>query len=106
MENAVIRVNVLGNTQGPACSAQAHPGEALVDLCDAARAPIAFSCRSASCGTCRVEVLEGAELLTAPSRPEFEILEIFEARPNERLACQAKLGQGEGIVVLRWAGDD
>ncbi|UQA63708.1 (2Fe-2S)-binding protein [Polyangium aurulentum] len=101
-----MRVHVLESSLGPACSAQAQPGEALVDVCDVARAPIAFSCRSASCGTCRVEVLEGAELLTAPSRPEQEILDIFEARPNERLACQAKLGAGEGVVLLRWAGED
>lgn len=102
----MIYVHVLGNTLGPACIAQAAPGDALVDVCDEARAPVSFSCRSASCGTCRVEVLEGAELLTVPSREEREVLDLFDARPTERLACQARLAEGEGRLALRWAGDD
>jgi ferredoxin len=99
-------VHVLGNTLGPACIAHAAAGDALVDVCDEARAPVSFSCRSASCGTCRVEVLEGAELLTVASREEREVLELFDARPTERLACQARLACGEGRLSLRWAGDD
>jgi len=38
-------------------------GGEIVDICDQYFAPIPFSCRSASCGTCQVEVLEGEELL-------------------------------------------
>ncbi len=103
----MIRVDVLASSLGPACSAQAAPGDALIDICDEARAPVSFSCRSASCGTCRVEVLEGEALLRAPAPEEREVLELFDARPSERLACQAKLVEGgEGRLVLRWAGDD
>lgn len=102
----MIEVDVLANRLGPARSVQAASGDALIDVCDEARAPVSFSCRSASCGTCRVEVLEGAALLTAPEREEREVLALFDARPSERLACQARLAEGEGRVVLRWAGDD
>ena len=46
--------------------ANAPEGGRLVDFCDELRAPIPFSCRSASCGTCRMEILEGTELLEPP----------------------------------------
>jgi len=102
----VIRVEFLANELGPAASANAGPREALVDVCDACRAPISFSCRSASCGTCRVDVLEGASLLESPSADEAEVLAVFDAPPTHRLACSARLSDGAGLVRLRWAGDD
>ena len=44
-------------------------GGALVDTCDDNNAPVPFSCKSASCGTCRIEILEGAdELLPPPTK--------------------------------------
>ena len=43
----------------------APDGGSLADLCDDHEAPIPFSCRSASCATCHIEVLEGAEALVA-----------------------------------------
>jgi ferredoxin len=77
----------------------------LLDACDEgrARAPVAFSCRSANCGTCRVEVLSGTELLDPPGEDERDEL----ARLGDgglRLACQAVIRGGEGRVVLRWVG--
>ena len=41
--------------------AEAPDGGDLVDICDRVLAPIPFSCRSASCGTCHIDILEGAE---------------------------------------------
>jgi ferredoxin len=102
----VIRVEFLPNELGPEASAEAEPPFALIDVCDACRAPVSFSCRSASCGTCRVEVLEGEALFEPPSEDEREVLEVFDARPSERLACRARIRAGEGLVRLRWAGDD
>lgn len=73
----------------------AAPGAALVDLCDAHDAPIPFSCRVASCGTCRIHVLEGAEELLPPAEDELDLLDVFNLKPPRvRLACQAKLGPG------------
>jgi len=37
----------------------APDGGSLADLCDDHEAPIPFSCRSASCATCHIEILEG-----------------------------------------------
>lgn len=73
----------------------APAGSSLIDLCDAHEAPIPFSCRSASCGTCRIHVLEGADDLLPPATDELELLDVFNvAPPHVRLACQAKLRPG------------
>jgi ferredoxin len=81
---------------------QASAGTRLVDLCDEARAPVPFSCRSASCGTCRVDVLEGAALLEGARDEELDVLDIFGDDPSRRrLACQARVGFGTGCVRVR-----
>jgi len=77
----------------------APEGGALVDLCDARLAPIPFSCRSANCGACRVEILEGADALCAPEAEERAILALFASPPTHRLACSAKVKPG--LVTLR-----
>lgn len=79
----------------------------LLDVCDEARAPLAFSCRSANCGTCLVAVIAGAEWLEPARADELEVLaalDVGRARPAERLACQVSLRPGPGLVRLRWVG--
>lgn len=76
-------------------------GERLIDACDELGAPVLFSCRTASCGVCRVQVEEGAKSFTHPSADEVEVLEIFEASPGERLACQLVVAVGGGSIRLR-----
>jgi len=99
------RIEFAANEFGPAVAVDLPDGGALVDVCDDAHAPVPFSCRSASCGTCRVEVLAGAALLEPPKRDELEVLDIFTAAPTHRLACQAVVRAGPGLVVLRSASD-
>ena len=79
------------------------PGTRLVDVTDEhPGAAVPYSCRSASCGTCRVEVLEGADALDEPELDELEVLEIFGDDPQRvRLCCQAKLARDTDRVVLR-----
>jgi ferredoxin len=86
---------------GPATLTDAPEGGALIDLCDEARAPVELSCRSANCGTCRVEVLDGAALLAPPGPRELDALSGLAASPTQRLACQAVVRAGGGHV-LRW----
>jgi ferredoxin len=78
--------------------------------CTVDEGPIPVQCRSASCGTCWVGVLGGAEKLTAVSPRERKAMQLFgyidtdDAQPLIRLACQA---QGEGavsIVIPAWNG--
>jgi 2Fe-2S ferredoxin len=71
---------------------EAPAGARLADLADENAAPIPFSCRSASCGTCRSEVVEGAEHLSDPEDEELDVLDIFGDDPKKkRLCCQARL---------------
>ena len=92
-------IEVLQSQHGPAVTLTVA-GDRLLDACDDARAPIAFSCRSASCGTCRVEVLVGADRLEPPGANELEVLAIFAAAPAERLACQVLVRPGLGLIRL------
>jgi 2Fe-2S ferredoxin len=95
-----------GNLFGPDCRVEVPEGGRLVDVCDRVQAPVPFSCRAATCGTCRIEVVEGAELLEPREGPEAELLALLGDPPSYRLACQAKLTRAEGLVHLRIAGDE
>lgn len=89
-------------SESPTVEVSAPDGGALVDLCDEHNAPIPFSCRSASCGTCRVDVLEGADLLDPPGDEELDVLDIFGDDPAaRRLACQVRVQQGPGRLRVR-----
>jgi ferredoxin len=86
----------------PPCEVNSPKGGKLVDICDASDAIIPFSCRSASCGTCRVDVSEGADLLEPPRDEELDVLDVFGDDPaKRRLACQARVRAGEGRVRVR-----
>jgi 2Fe-2S ferredoxin len=81
-------------------------GGALVDTCDDHEAPVPFSCKSASCGTCRVEVLEGASELLPAADEELDVLDIFATPPPaHRLACQAKMKPGLATLRVRPVDD-
>jgi ferredoxin len=85
-----------------AVEVDAPEGGRLVDLCDDEGAPVPFSCRSASCGTCRIDLLEGGDLLEPPSDEELELLDIFGDDPRRcRLACQASVRAGAGRLRVR-----
>lgn len=72
--------------------------------------PIPVECRSASCGTCWVGVLGGAEKLSDVAAregkkiKEFGYIETSEPRPLIRLACQAKALGAVSIVIPPWNG--
>lgn len=86
---------------------EAPEGGSLADLCDRIDAPIPFSCRSANCGTCRIEVLEGASELLPAKDDELDVLDIFAiAPPTHRLACQSQMKPGLGVVRIRSINDD
>lgn len=76
-------------------------GGRLVDVCDDVSAPVPFSCRGASCATCVVRVLEGADLLDPPDVDEADMLAILGSPPEERLACAAVVGKRPGVLRLR-----
>jgi ferredoxin len=84
----------------------APDGGALADLCDDTKAPIPFSCRSANCGTCRIDVLDGMSVLIEPEDEELDVLDIFADDPKKRrLACCVKLRAAAGLVRVRPVDD-
>ena len=97
----VPKIEFLGNSIGPAKVVDVETGGELVDICDHYFAPIPFSCRSASCGTCHIEIVEGAELLSDPEEQEEELLEILGGEGDSRLACQARVKAGPGLIRIR-----
>ena len=93
---------VFESPDSPPLEVSAPRAGRLLDLCDEKSAGIPFSCRSASCGTCRVDVLEGAELLDPPADEELDVLEIFGDDPKRRrLACQVTFREGDGRLRVR-----
>lgn len=72
--------------------------------------PIPVECRSASCGTCWVGVLGGAEKLSNVAAregkkiKEFGYIDTTEPKPLIRLACQAQALGAVSIVIPPWNG--
>lgn len=71
---------------------------------------IPVECRSASCGTCWVGVVGGAEKLSEVSRLERKQMKVFgynqpdDPKPFMRLACQARAYGAVSIVIPPWNG--
>jgi ferredoxin len=97
---SLVRLVIVAAEGERSVEADVPIGERLIDVCDELQAPILFSCRTASCGVCRVHVREGAKTFTHPTADETEVLEIFEASPGERLACQLVIHYAAGPVRL------
>jgi ferredoxin len=72
--------------------------------------PIPVECRSASCGTCWVGVLGGAEKLAdvgvreGKKIKEFGYIDTAEPKPLIRLACQAQAQGAVSVVIPPWNG--
>ena len=72
--------------------------------------PIPVECRAASCGTCWVGVLGGAEKLSdvgareGKKIKEFGYVDTAEPKPLIRLACQAQAQGAVSIVIPPWNG--
>ena len=95
MPKVLFVANGFGNSK----TVDASEGGELVDICDLHFAPVPFSCRSASCGTCHIDVLEGEEHLEPPEAAEAELIELLGG--HGRLACQARLKSGPGLIRIK-----
>jgi ferredoxin len=78
--------------------------------CTVGEGPIPVQCRSASCGTCWVGVLGGAEKLSPVAERERKVMRLMgyvetdEPRPLIRLSCQAQGHGAVSVVVPPWNG--
>lgn len=79
------------------------PGMRLVDLAAEVDCDMTFGCKSGSCGTCRVKILEGAAHLSAMQAEERDFLQGFGADKDERLGCQITIN---GDCRLQYVGLD
>ncbi len=76
-------------------------GRSLLDAAAKAHVPVGTACGGVcACSTCHVYVTAGADLLSAQSGDEADILDkAFDVRASSRLACQCQL-DGEGVVQV------
>lgn len=79
---------------------ESNGDEDLMDVCDEVMAPIVFSCRSTTCGTCAVRVTEGKDLLEPPGPREARLMEELHA-DGRRFACALHVRSGKGLLRLR-----
>jgi 2Fe-2S ferredoxin len=100
----VPTIEFQASVAGAAKTVEVPAGGELVDICDQHLAPVPFSCRSASCATCQIHVVEGADLFEKASEEEQDLLDILGAGPEHRLACQARVKAGSGRIVLKSVG--
>ncbi len=69
-------------------------GAQIAEQCEQAGIP--FSCNSGVCGTCQIEIIEGAENLDELNREENDLA----MDRNHRLGCQCKIMQGTVKVTF------
>ena len=81
------------------------------ERCTPGEGPIPVECRAASCGTCWVGVLGGADKLSpVVARDEGKRMKVFgyvdtdEPLPLIRLACQARAFGAVSVVIPPWNG--
>ncbi len=75
---------------------------AVVDIPDGSllaeldgKCSILFACKTGSCASCKVKVIEGMDNLEAPNDLEQAGLATFATDPSERLMCVCKIKKGK-----------
>lgn len=76
-------------------------GAKLSEVVEASGADVTFGCKSGTCGTCRVRVVEGMNHLSAPTPEERDFLASLGALDDERLGCQFCI---QGDVSIDYIG--
>ena len=83
-------------------TAEVAPGTLLIDAAEAAGAFLPGNCGGVcACTTCHVWVEAGAETLSALlEREDDKLSEALGLRPESRLGCQARVGEGDVVVRI------
>src|SRR5512147_2067096 len=83
-------------------SAEVAPGTTLLDAADAAGVGLPANCGGVcACTTCHVWVERGVETLSAlGEREDDKLCEATGFRADSRLACQARVGEGDVVVRI------
>ncbi len=89
------------NFQNKKVIVEAVWGASILETALERKVPIYHTCGgNASCSTCRVLVLDGAENLSPIEEAEAQVLDAFDLTPPHRLACQAVLVSGDVTVEI------
>ncbi|MDQ3804449.1 MAG: (2Fe-2S)-binding protein, partial [Acidobacteriota bacterium] len=87
-----------------------RPWHEVDERCTTGEGPIPVQCRSASCGTCWVGVLGGAEKLSEVAPRERKLMPLLgyidtdDPQPIIRLSCQARGRGAVSVVIPPWNG--
>ncbi|MBT3583903.1 MAG: (2Fe-2S)-binding protein [Halobacteriovoraceae bacterium] len=76
-------------------------GKTLMESFDKEISPIRYGCEGGVCGTCLVNILEGADHVNAPDDEEKETLEELATTPQARLACRLEVS---GDIKVEYVG--
>ena len=82
-------------------SGQSHDvpaGTSFLEFCQENDPPHDFGCTVGSCGTCRLEIVEGADNVNATTDEERETVEMSTDCEGARLGCQLVI---QGDVSVR-----
>ena len=74
------------------------PEGSYLEACQELDIPHDFGCTVGSCGTCRCEIVEGAENVQPPSDEEKETLDMVTDHAGARLGCMLTV---TGDVTIR-----
>lgn len=86
---------------------EAKQGDSLVLASGRGPYPISTGCSDGTCGTCSVEVLDGADMLTPADSHEEETKKNNGVAEHMRLGCQtAVLGSGVKVRIVNVLGED
>ncbi len=98
MEENSKNQNLLVN--GMVCKTKGQDSETLLELALRTKIPIHHSCGGmGTCGTCRVIITKGGELLPPPNEVEIEMIKDRGFEHQERLACQIPATPGVEVEV-------
>lgn len=85
----------------PSVSIEVEPGTTVLEAALDHHIPLYHTCGgNASCSTCRVRILEGAENLSAVEDAEAQVLDSFDLKPPFRLGCQAAVREGKVVLEI------
>lgn len=85
---------VIVGPKGDEQSVTTWAGTTILGASGQLRHPIASGCSDNSCGTCRVEILEGAENLSEPTARESGTLQASNHPAGYRLSCRTEILKG------------
>ncbi len=76
--------------ENQSCQLESQTELTLLDLVEEQGLTLPYGCRAGSCGSCRIQITEGMELLESPGPMEKDTLVRCEDDETVRLACRTR----------------